>query len=47
VLADQVPLHQRHAVVREIERAIIGYLATTFPEFQTFAEQNGANDAIA
>jgi AcrR family transcriptional regulator len=33
VLADEVPLHQRQAVVREIERAIIGYLSTTLPEF--------------
>jgi AcrR family transcriptional regulator len=47
VLADQVPLHQRHAVVREIERAIIGYLATTFPEFQTIVNDNGVTDAIA
>jgi AcrR family transcriptional regulator len=32
VLADEVPFHQRAAVVREIERAIIGYLAQTMPE---------------
>jgi AcrR family transcriptional regulator len=31
VLADEVPLHQRHAVVRETERAIIGYLTETAP----------------
>jgi AcrR family transcriptional regulator len=32
VLADEVPLHQRKAVVREIERAIVGYLRDTMPE---------------
>jgi AcrR family transcriptional regulator len=31
VLADEVPLHQRHAVVRETERAIVGYLTETAP----------------
>ncbi len=33
VLADEVALHQRHAVVREIERAIVGYLEVTMPDF--------------
>jgi AcrR family transcriptional regulator len=32
VLADEVPLHQRKAVVREVERAIIGYLRETLPD---------------
>jgi AcrR family transcriptional regulator len=32
VLADEVPLHQRQAVVREIEYAIIGYLNMSIAE---------------
>lgn len=32
VLADEVAFHQRQAVVREIERAINGYLAETIPD---------------
>ncbi len=35
VLADEVPLHQRKAVVRETERAIIGYLRESIPDPET------------
>ena len=35
VLADEVPLHQRKAVIREVERAIMGYLHQLSLEAET------------
>jgi AcrR family transcriptional regulator len=32
VLADEVPLHQRKAIIRETEHAILGYLELAIPE---------------